>query len=222
MFYCFQGKGSGALLFSRERNRCTAVLKEKETGALLFYVSQEKGTGTAVFKEKENRCSTVFRREQVQYCSQEKGSGALLFSRERTRCTAVLKEKETGAILLMFQEKETGAILFSRRRGLELYCFQGEGNWSYTAHVSGEGDWCSTVLKEKETGAILLMFQEKGLVLYCYQVKGYWAVLLLRTKVVQGAVPSLLVDSDESRQLAIVKFGKHFGFCFQQKIIGFI
>ena len=58
--------------------------------------------------------------------------------------------------------------------------------------------------------------------LYCFQGKDDWAVLLLRTKVVQGAVPSLLVDSDKSRQLAIVKFGKHFGFCFQQKIIGFI
>ena len=50
--------------------------------------------------------------------------------------------------------------------------------------------------------------------LYCFQGKGDWAVLLLRTKVVQGAVPSLLVDSDESRQLTIVKFGKHFGFRF--------
>ena len=81
------------------------------------------------------------------------------------------------------------------------YCSQGEGNWRYTAHVSGEGDWCSTVLREGRLGCITC----------------------LRTGVMQGAVPSLLVDSDdESRQLAIVKFGKHFGFCFQQKIIGFI
>ena len=50
--------------------------------------------------------------------------------------TTVLKEKETVAILLMFQEKGTGALPFS-----------GEGNWRYTAHVSGEGDWCSTVLR---------------------------------------------------------------------------
>ena len=35
-----------------------------------------------------------------------------------------------------------------------------------------------------------------------------------------GDVPSLLGNSDESQQL--VKFGKHFGFFFQQKIIGFI
>ena len=37
-----------------------------------------------------------------------------------------------------------------------------------------------------------------------------------------GVVPGLMVNSDESRQLALVKFGKRFGFCFQQKIIGFI
>ena len=37
-----------------------------------------------------------------------------------------------------------------------------------------------------------------------------------------AAVPSLLVYSGESRQLVLVKFGKHFGFFFQQKIIGFI
>ena len=36
------------------------------------------------------------------------------------------------------------------------------------------------------------------------------------------AVPSLLVNRDESQPLVIVKFGKHFGFCSQQKIIGFI
>ena len=57
--------------------------------------------------------------------------------------------------------------------------------------------------------------------LYCSQAKGN-CIVLLRTEVVQGAVQSLLVDGDESRQLAIVNFGKHFGFCFQQKIIGFI
>ena len=96
------------------------------------------------------------------YCFKGKGSSALLFSRERNRCTTVIKEKETGAILLMFQEKETGALLFSRRRKLALYCS---------------------------------CFRRRGLVLYCSQVKGDWAVLLLRTGVVQGAVPSLLVDS---------------------------
>ena len=37
-----------------------------------------------------------------------------------------------------------------------------------------------------------------------------------------AAVPSLLVNNDESRQLVLVKFGMNCGFCFQQKIIGFI
>ena len=40
-----------------------------------------------------------------------------------------------------------------------------------------------------------------------------------------GAVPSLLINSDESRQLVLVRFGKHFGFFFQEKLsvfIGFI
>ena len=59
--------------------------------------------------------------------------------------------------------------------------------------------------------------------LYCSQEKGDEPIGLYCTlKNGSGAVPSLLVDSDKSRQLALVKFGKHFGFCFQQKIIGFI
>ena len=37
-----------------------------------------------------------------------------------------------------------------------------------------------------------------------------------------AAVQSLLVNSDESRQLVLVKFGINCSFCFQQKIIGFI
>ena len=74
---------------------------------------------------------------------------------------------------------------------------------------------------EKGNGAILLMFLEKGTGALLFSGEKRLAVLL-RTEVVQGAVPSLLVDSAESRQLAIVKFRKHFGFCFQQKIIGFI
>ena len=72
----------------------------------------------------------------------------------------------------------------------------------------GEGDWCSIVLKRR------------GLVLYCSRDKGDGAVLYSREQ--NGAVPFLLVNSDESRQLVLLKFGKHFSFCFQQKIIGFI
>ena len=84
---------------SQRRNRCTTLLKEKETDALLFsregkrcstvfkirkqghYCYQEKETGalnTTVLRIGEgNRCYTVLkRREQVQYCSQETKSGA--------------------------------------------------------------------------------------------------------------------------------------------------
>ena len=104
----------------------------------------------------------------------------------------------------VFKEKETGALLSSRRRKLVLYCPQGEGNW------------CSAVLKEKETGALLSSRRSK-LVLYCLcfdQEKGTGAMLY--------QVYWLTLNSDESRQLVLVKFGKHFGFCFQQKTICFI
>ena len=144
------------------------------------------------------------------YCSQD-GSG------ERNWRTTVLKEKETGALMILgernwcstdlrrrdlvfycSQENETGALLFSRRRKLVHYCFQEKETGALLLMFSDEGKWCSTVLGIKVTG------------LYCTQDKG------------RGAIPSLLVNSAESRQLVLVKFGKHFGFCFQQKIIGFI
>ena len=98
-----------------------------------------------------------------------------------------------------------------RRRDLVLNCSQEKGSGAQL--FTGEGNWCITVNKDKETGALLLMFSEEGrnvTGLYCTQEKG------------SGAVPSLLVNSAESRQLVLVKFVKHFGFCFQQKIIGFI
>ena len=187
MHYCSQEKEKCALLFLREENRDTIVIRRRK---LVLYCSQGEG----------NWCSTAYvfrKRGLVFYCSQEKETGALLFSGEEIRCSKLSTREGNWCFtdlwrkkLLLYcsQEKETGALLFSRRRKLALYCS---------------------------------CFRRRGLVLYCSQVKGDWAVLL-RTEVVQGAVPSLLVDSDESRQLAIVKFGKHFGFCFQQKIIGFI
>ena len=46
MLYCFQEKGTGALLISGKENWSTTVLKEKDTGALMF-------------SGEENRCSTV-------------------------------------------------------------------------------------------------------------------------------------------------------------------
>ena len=51
-----------------------------------------------------------------------------------------------------FQEKETAALLFS-----------GEGIWCSTSQLFlGEGNWCITVIKDEETGALLLMFSEEG------------------------------------------------------------
>ena len=76
MFYCFQGKGSGALLFSRERNRCcsqgeenwcTTVLKEKETGAILL-MFQEKGTGALLFSDKGRLGCSTFKNESGAGC----------------------------------------------------------------------------------------------------------------------------------------------------------
>ena len=76
---------------------------------------------------------------------------------EGNSCSTVLKRR--GQVNYCYQEKETVALPFSgegiwcstvlRRRKLVHYCSQGEGNWF------------STVLKEKGTGALLLCFQEK-------------------------------------------------------------
>ena len=86
MLYCFQKKGSGALLFSGEGNWCSTVLNKKETGAgcytvyvfrrmdLVLYFSQEKEYGALMFSR---------RRKLVLYCFLEKGTVVLLFSGER-------------------------------------------------------------------------------------------------------------------------------------------
>ena len=117
MHYCSQEKEKGALLFLREENRDTIVIRRKlmlscsqgegnwcytayvfRKRGLVFYSFQEKGTGalsTTVFRIGEgNRCSNVFRRrEQVQYCSQEKETGALLFSGEEIWCSKLSKRE---------------------------------------------------------------------------------------------------------------------------------
>ena len=68
VLHCSQENGYSALLFTGKRNRCTTVLKEKETGALLFSLEGK-------------RCSTVFKIiKQGHYCYQEQETGALLFS----------------------------------------------------------------------------------------------------------------------------------------------
>ena len=45
---CFQDKGSGALLFSGERNRCSTVFRRSEQ---VHYCSQKKETGALLFSE---------------------------------------------------------------------------------------------------------------------------------------------------------------------------
>ena len=75
-------------------------------------------------------------------CSQEKETCALLFLEEEHLYIVVhycYHKKETGALLVL-DKGSHGALLFS-----------------------GEGDsWCTTVLKETETGALLLMFSGEG------------------------------------------------------------
>ena len=88
-------------------------------------------------------------------------------------------------------EKETGALL-----------------------LSGEGNWCTTVLKEKKTdlhycswekGTGSLLLSEEGI--WCFTVLWRRAMGLYCTlENGSGAVPSLLVNSDESRQIFLVKF----------------
>ena len=46
MLYCSQEKGSGALLFLGERNRCSIVFRRSEQ---VHYCSQKKETGTLLF-----------------------------------------------------------------------------------------------------------------------------------------------------------------------------
>ena len=187
MLYCFQEKGTGALLLLGEGNWCTFVLKKRKlvldcsrgernwcsTGLrsmkLLLYWPQEKEICALLFLGEVNWCSTNLREENccstdlrrktlVQYCSQEKDTGSLLFPGEGNWCTTVLRRRKL--VLFCFQEKETSALLFS-----------GEGIWCSTAHV----------------------FRRRGLVLYCivlwrmeivlHQV--YWHFHNLRHKIDQ-------------------------------------
>ena len=157
------------------------------------------------------------RKELVLYCFQEERSVALLLSGEEKWRSSVYRRRDL--LLYCSQEKKTGALLLSRRRKLVLYCSQEKETGLLL--FSGEGIWCTSILKEKETDALLLMFsgeedwcstvlRRRAIRLYCTLKKGI------------GAVPSLLVNSDGSRQLVLVKFAKTFGFCFEQKMIAFI
>ena len=87
-------------------------------------------------------------------CSQEKETCSQLFLGEENMYSVhyCYQEKETGA--LMFQEKGSGAILFQEK---------------------GSGTLQTAVLKEKETGALLLMFSGEVdwcSLLYCSREKG--------------------------------------------------
>ena len=85
----------------------------------MHYCSQGEG----------NWCTTVFRRrKQALYCFQEKGSGAQLFSGEGNWCITVIKEKETGALLLMFSEEGNWCSTVLGRNVTGLYCTQEKGS----------------------------------------------------------------------------------------------
>ena len=56
MHYCFQEKGSGALLFSGEGIWCTIVLSRRD---LVHYCYQEKGTCTNMDTLLMRRCSNI-------------------------------------------------------------------------------------------------------------------------------------------------------------------
>ena len=171
VLHCSQENGYGALLFSGERNRCTTVLKEKETGALLFSV-------------KGKRCSIVFKRiKQGHYCSQGEG----------TWCSTAHVFRRRGLLFYSFQEKGTYALsttvlrigegnkcstVFRRdnryntvpkRRKLVLYCFQ--------ENKSGAPSYP----QEKGSGA-LPFSKRRRLVHYCSQKKGKWCTSVIRRR----------------------------------------
>ena len=55
------------------------------------------------------------------------------------------------------------------------YCSQEKGTGALL--IAGEGNWCSTVFKEKDTGALLFSRMRK-LVYYCSQEKKTGALLI--------------------------------------------
>ena len=74
VFYCFQKKRTGALLFSGEKNWCTTVIRR--IMKQLLYCSQENEIGALLFSGEGIWCSTVLRRSKLV-------QGDLLFSGER-------------------------------------------------------------------------------------------------------------------------------------------
>ena len=116
------------------------------------------------------------------------------------------QEKETDALLLLGERKRCTTVL--KEKGYSALLFSVEGNW------------CATVLKEKETITLLLMFLPGEEDWYSSVFGTRLMKLYCALENVNRAVASLHVNSDESRQLVLVKFGEICGFCFQQEIFG--
>ena len=144
-------------MFSGYGNRCTTVLERRKRR---IYCSQEKETGALIL---------------VHYCSQEKEIGALQFlgegncqlvlyslliSGERNWYTNIFRKRELGALLFSGEEKCSSEF---RRREKVLYCSQQKKT----------GALQTTVLKEKETGVLLL----KGVLTYFWQIFGQQIIL---------------------------------------------
>ena len=108
--YCYQEKGTGALLLSGEGNRCSTVFGRKKQ---VHYCSQEKETGDLLFSRKGIWCSTVLTRKKlVHYCSEGEENWCTTVLRRRKHFLYSLQEKGTD-LFDCFQEKESGSILFS-------------------------------------------------------------------------------------------------------------
>ena len=90
-----------------------------------------------------------------------------------------------------------------RRRKHVIYSFNEIGTDALL--LSGEGNWCSNVFRRRDL--VLYCFRRIKLVQYCSQGEGNWCSTVLGIMAMglyctlengSGAVPSLLVDSDES------------------------
>ena len=118
-------------------------------GNLVHYCSQEK-EGALLYLGEGKRCSIVFRRRDlVRYCSQEKEICVLLFSGEVNMCSIVFRRREH--VHYCYQSRK-----------LVLYCFRRSNLVLYCSQEKETGALHTTVLKKKETGALLLMFSGEG------------------------------------------------------------
>ena len=173
--YCSQAKETWAVIFSGERNRCiytgtplfsgegnrcSNVFRKRELGALPTVLRRRKVLFCRLYLGDGKKCPTVFRRRDlVLYCSQEKETSVLLLSGE-------------GNMRSMFLGDENIYTTVIRKRKLMLYCFRRRDLALYCSLQTGALQ--TRVLKENETGALLLMFSgERD---WCSTVpgKGQW------------------------------------------------